>query len=94
MYQNDIFPDEGLWLWKNSIPMLGPVRSFALGTILGPQKESQINWYLQTGYSEKMLGQLAPQLDKIGQIILHCAISVCDCFSILYSSSILFTGEV
>lgn len=72
---NDLFPDEGLWLWKYSIPMLGPVRAFALGTILGPQKESQINWYLQTGYSEKMLGQLTLQLDKIAQIILHCAIS-------------------
>lgn len=58
------------------MPMLSSVRAFAVGTILGPHKESQINWYLQTGLSEKLLAQLTPQLDKIAQIVLHCAISV------------------
>ncbi|KAL3536025.1 hypothetical protein ACH5RR_004486, partial [Cinchona calisaya] len=72
---NDLFPDEGVWLWKNGIPMSSVVRAFSVGTLLGPKKERQIEWYLQAGKSQKLLGQLTPLLDKVAQVILHCATS-------------------
>ncbi|XP_059646578.1 protein virilizer homolog [Cornus florida] len=72
---NDLFPEEGVWLWKNGMPMLSALRTLAVGTLLGPQKERQINWYLQPGHCETLLKQLKPQLDKIAQIILHYATS-------------------
>ncbi|XP_027174907.1 protein virilizer homolog [Coffea eugenioides] len=72
---NDLFPEEGVWLWKNGIPMSSLLRAFAVGTLLGREKERQIDWYLQAGVSEKLLSQLTPQLDKVAQVILHCAIS-------------------
>lgn len=72
---NDLLPDEGFWQWKNGMPMLSAVRAFAVGTLLGPMKERDISWYLQEGHPEKLLVQLTPQLDKIAQIVLHCAIS-------------------
>ncbi|KAL7225923.1 hypothetical protein ACSBR1_021135 [Camellia fascicularis] len=72
---NDLFPEEGFWLWKNGMPMLSALRTLAVGTLLGPQKEKQIAWYLQPEHLETLLSQLTPQLDKIAQIILHCAVS-------------------
>ncbi|KAK6131594.1 hypothetical protein DH2020_034608 [Rehmannia glutinosa] len=73
---NDLFPDESIWMWKNGMPMLSPLRAMAVGTLLGPQKEKQINWYLRPGNPEKLVAQLSPQLVKLGEIILHCAVSI------------------
>lgn len=72
---NDLFPDEGVWLWKNGMPMLSGLRTLAVGTLLGPQKEKQVDWYQERGHLEKLLNQLTPQLDKIAQIIQHYAVS-------------------
>ncbi|CAN0847560.1 Protein virilizer homolog [Linum grandiflorum] len=72
---NNLFPEEGVWLWKNGMPLLSALRMLATGTLLGPHKEKQINWYLEPPHLEKLLNQLSPQLDKIAQIIKHYAIS-------------------
>lgn len=60
------------------MPLLSVRRMLAVGTILGPQKERHANWYLESGCPEKLLFQLAPHLDKVGQIIQHYAFSVCN----------------
>ncbi|XP_047976434.1 protein virilizer homolog isoform X3 [Salvia hispanica] len=73
---NDLLPDESYWLWKNGMPILSPLRAMAVGTLLGPPKEKQVNWYLRPGNSEKLIAQLSPQLLKLGDIILHCAASI------------------
>ncbi|RVW47170.1 hypothetical protein CK203_070196 [Vitis vinifera] len=73
--QNDLFPEEGVWLWKNGMPLLSAVRTLAVGTLLGPQKEREVNWYLHPGHPEVLLNQLTPQLDKISQVILHYAMT-------------------
>ncbi|KAL3642732.1 hypothetical protein CASFOL_013547 [Castilleja foliolosa] len=73
---NDLFPDESIWLWKNGMPMLSPLRAMSVGTLLGPEKEKQINWYLKPGNPEKLVSQLSPQLVKLGEIVLHCAVSM------------------
>lgn len=75
-FKNDLLPDESNWLWKNGMPMLSPLRAMAVGTLLGPHKEKPINWYLRPGNPEKLVAQLSPQLVKLGDIILHCAVSV------------------
>lgn len=72
---NDLFPEEGVWLWKNGMPLLSAVRTLAVGTLLGPQKEREVNWYLHPGHPEVLLNQLTPQLDKISQVILHYAMT-------------------
>ncbi|XP_041028654.1 protein virilizer homolog isoform X1 [Juglans microcarpa x Juglans regia] len=72
---NDLFPEEGIWLWKNGTPLLCAFRTLAIGTLLGPRKERQVNWYLEPGHVEKLLSQLTPQLDKLAQIIQQYAIS-------------------
>ncbi|KAI3682539.1 hypothetical protein L1987_82588 [Smallanthus sonchifolius] len=72
---NDLLPDEGVSLWKNGMPMLSAFRQLAVGTLLGPEKEKEFNWYLQAGHKEKLIGQLTPMLHKILEIVLHCAIS-------------------
>ncbi|KAK8672102.1 hypothetical protein V6N13_110476 [Hibiscus sabdariffa] len=72
---NDLFPEESVWCWKNGMPLLSALRSLAIGTLLGPHKERQVNWYLECGHLEKLFNQLTPQLDKIAQIIQHYAIS-------------------
>ncbi|KAA8516811.1 hypothetical protein F0562_017079 [Nyssa sinensis] len=72
---NDLLPEERVWLWKNGMPMLSALRTLAVGTLLGSQKERQIYWYLQPGRCEILLGHLTPQLDKIALIILHYATS-------------------
>ncbi|XP_042045917.1 protein virilizer homolog isoform X1 [Salvia splendens] len=73
---NDLLPDESYWLWKNGMPILSPLRAMAVGTLLGPPKEKQVNWYLRPGNTEKLIAQLSPQLLKLGDIILHCAASI------------------
>ncbi|XWS59372.1 hypothetical protein CRYUN_Cryun08bG0115900 [Craigia yunnanensis] len=72
---NDLFPEERVWLWKNGMPLFSALRSLAIGTLLGPHKERQVDWYLELGNLEKLLNHLTPQLDKIAQIIQHYAIS-------------------
>ncbi|KAJ7957710.1 Embryo defective protein [Quillaja saponaria] len=72
---SDLFPEEDIWLWTKGMPLLSALRMLAVGTLLGPQKEKQVNWYLESGHIEKLLYQLAPQLDKLSQIIQHYAIS-------------------
>ncbi|XP_076952954.1 protein virilizer homolog [Bidens hawaiensis] len=72
---NDLLPDEGVLLWKNGMPMLSVFRQLAVATILGPTKEKEINWYLQAGHKEKLIGQLTPILHEILGIVLHCAVS-------------------
>lgn len=73
---NDLLPDESNWLWKNGMPMLSPLRAMAVGTLLGPLKEKQVSWYLRPGNPEKLIAQLSPQLLKLGDIALHCAVSM------------------
>ncbi|XP_022934378.1 uncharacterized protein LOC111441566 [Cucurbita moschata] len=72
---NDLFPDEGIWLWKNGMPLLSAVKKLGIRTLLGPQMEDEINWYLESGHQEKLLGQLSLQLEKISQVVQHYAIS-------------------
>ncbi|KAL2327346.1 hypothetical protein Fmac_020773 [Flemingia macrophylla] len=72
---SDLFPEEDIWLWTSGMPLLTARRMLAVGTILGPQKERHVNWYLESGHLEKLVGQLAPHLDKIAEIIQHYAIS-------------------
>lgn len=66
------------------MPLLTAARSLALGTLLGPLKERKVNWYLEQLYVEVLLGQLSPHLDKIAQIVLHYAFSVCISHYLLY----------
>ncbi|PIN17839.1 hypothetical protein CDL12_09499 [Handroanthus impetiginosus] len=73
---NDLLPGESICLWKNEMPMLSNLRTLAVGTLLGPQREKQINWYLRPGYPDKLVAQLSPQIAKVGEIILHCAVSM------------------
>nr|CAD1833153.1 unnamed protein product [Ananas comosus var. bracteatus] len=70
-----LFPDEGIWLWKNEMPPLSAVRALSIATVLGPQVERQINWYLEPEHSSLLLIRLTPQLDKIAQVVLHYATS-------------------
>lgn len=72
---NDMLPEEGNLVWKNGMPLLSSFRTLAVGSLLGPQKERQINWYLEPGHVDVVLSQLASQLEKIAQIILHYAIT-------------------
>lgn len=59
------------------MPVLSSLRKLAIGTILGPPKEKEVNWYLKPEFREKILSQLTPQLDMIAQMIKHYAVSVC-----------------
>ncbi|KAJ4969679.1 hypothetical protein NE237_002778 [Protea cynaroides] len=70
---SELFPEEGIWLWKNGIPSLSAIRMLAVATLLGPEKERQVGWYLQRRHLETLLCRLTPLLDKIAQIILHFA---------------------
>lgn len=63
------------------MPLLSARRMLAVGTLLGPQKERHVNWYLEPGHLEKLVGQLAPHLDQIAEIVQHYAISVCSLLS-------------
>lgn len=59
------------------MPPLSAVRALSIATVLGPQVERQINWYLEPEHSSLLLIRLTPQLDKIAQVVLHYATSVC-----------------
>lgn len=80
-HKNDLFPEEGVWLWNNGMPLLSTLRTLAVGTMLGPQKEREVSWYLKPEHREKVLSQLTPQLGKIAEMIQHYVISVCILFS-------------
>ncbi|XP_078432538.1 mRNA methyltransferase EMB2016 isoform X2 [Wolffia australiana] len=67
----DLLPEEGLWLWKNGIPLLSAIRTLGVGTILGHDGEKFVEWHLQSECLSILLGRLAPQLNKIAQIVLH-----------------------
>jgi len=75
--KSDLFPEEDIWLWIGGMPLLTTRRMLAVGTLLGPQKERHVNWYLESGPLGKLVSQLAPHLDKIAEIVQHHAISVC-----------------
>jgi hypothetical protein len=79
--KSDILPEEGVWFWKSGMPLLSGLRKLAVGTLMGPQKEKQINWYLEPGPLEKLINHLTPNLDKIAKIIQHHAVSVCSSIS-------------
>ncbi|KAF8084458.1 hypothetical protein N665_0716s0007 [Sinapis alba] len=72
---SDILPEEGVWFWKSGMPLLSGLRKLAVGTLMCPQKEKQINWYLEPAPLEKLLNYLTPNLDKIAKIIQHHAVS-------------------
>ncbi|CAH2054969.1 unnamed protein product [Thlaspi arvense] len=72
---SDILPEEGVWFWKSGMPLLSGLRKLAVGTLMGPQKEKQINWYLECAPLEKLINYLTPNLDKIAKIIQHHAVS-------------------
>ncbi|ESQ49495.1 hypothetical protein EUTSA_v10019873mg [Eutrema salsugineum] len=72
---SDILPEEGVWFWKSGMPLLSGLRKLAVGTLMGPQKEKQINWYLESAPLEKLINHLTPNLDKIAIIIQHHAVS-------------------
>ncbi|CAA6668566.1 unnamed protein product [Spirodela intermedia] len=67
----DLFPEEGIWLWRNGMPSLSAIRTLSVGTILGPEGEKFIEWHLQPEHLTVLLGRLTPQLNKIAQIVLH-----------------------
>ncbi|EPS67662.1 hypothetical protein M569_07111, partial [Genlisea aurea] len=73
---NDFLPDEGFWLWKRGMPMMCSLQAMSLGTLLGPGKEKQINWHLVPENTEKLLSQLCPKLESLGEITRHCAITM------------------
>ncbi|PIA54315.1 hypothetical protein AQUCO_00900690v1 [Aquilegia coerulea] len=69
----DLFPEEGIWIWKNGMPSLSALKKLSIATLLGTQKEGHIDWYLQPEHVATLLSCLTPLLDKIAQIILHFA---------------------
>ncbi|XP_077212737.1 embryo defective 2016 isoform X2 [Tasmannia lanceolata] len=69
----DLFPEEGIWLWKNGMPSLSALRTLGIGTLLGSQRERDVDWYLQPGHLSVLLNRLTPLLDKIAQIVLDFA---------------------
>ncbi|CAL0299449.1 unnamed protein product [Lupinus luteus] len=71
----DLYPEEDIWHWTSRMPLLSARRMLAVGTLLGPQKERQVNWYLERGHLDKLIGQLSPHVDKIAEMIQHYAIS-------------------
>lgn len=75
--KGDLFPDEGIWSWKDEMPPLSALRTLSVGSLLGPLVEKDINWYLQPEHLKLLLIRLTPQLDRIAQIALHFAFSVC-----------------
>ncbi|XP_074317545.1 protein virilizer homolog [Silene latifolia] len=71
----DLLPEEGIWHWKNGLPLLTAVRSLAIGTCLGSLKERKVNWYLEKPHLEVLLCQLRPHLPRIAELVLHYAVS-------------------
>jgi hypothetical protein len=78
--KGDMFPDEGIWLWKVELPSLSAIRSLSTGAVLGPQVEKGVNWYLHPEHVTILLVRLMPQLDRLARIIDNFATSVCTGF--------------
>jgi len=74
--KGDLFPDEGIWLWKVELPSLSAIRSLSTSTVLGPQVEKEVNWYLHPEHIDILLVRLTPQLDRFAHIIDNFATSV------------------
>uniref|UniRef100_A0A7N0V598 Virilizer N-terminal domain-containing protein n=1 Tax=Kalanchoe fedtschenkoi TaxID=63787 RepID=A0A7N0V598_KALFE len=72
---NDLFPEEGIRLWKNGMPLLTGVRTLAVGTVLGHQGETVVDWHLAPRHFETLLSQLQTHLEKIAEVFLHYAFS-------------------
>nr|CAB3499138.1 unnamed protein product [Digitaria exilis] len=71
----DLFPDEGIWLWKVELPSLSAIRSLSTSTVLGPQVEKEVNWYMHPEHVAILLVRLMPQLDRLARIIDNFATS-------------------
>ncbi|KAH9287987.1 hypothetical protein KI387_032104, partial [Taxus chinensis] len=69
----ELFPEEGIWLWKNGTSSLNALKTLGVGTLLGIQSIEDIDWYLQPHQFEKLLSRLLPHVDKVAQIVLHFA---------------------
>ncbi|ERN00963.1 uncharacterized protein LOC18429037 [Amborella trichopoda] len=74
----DLFPDEGIWLWKSGTSSLNALRTLGVGASLGPHGEWDVDWYLRPPHFEKLLSQLAPFFEKISQIVLQFAFTALD----------------
>lgn len=72
----DLLPEEGIWLWVNGMPPLCALRTLSIGTILGPEAEGCVDWFLQPDYLKMLLTKLTFQLSRIGPIVLNFAFSV------------------
>uniref|UniRef100_A0A0D9XI97 Uncharacterized protein n=1 Tax=Leersia perrieri TaxID=77586 RepID=A0A0D9XI97_9ORYZ len=71
----DLFPDEGLWLWKVEVPSLSAITSLSTSTVLGCQVEKHVNWYLHPEHVAILLVRLMPQLDRLACVIDNFATS-------------------
>ncbi|KAF8722237.1 hypothetical protein HU200_022545 [Digitaria exilis] len=71
----DLFPDEGIWLWKVELPSLSAIRSLSTSTVLGPQVEKEVKWYMHPEHVAILLVRLMPQLDRLARIIDNFATS-------------------
>lgn len=67
----ELFPEEGIWLWKNGTSSINALKTVGVGTLLGVRSMEDIDWYLQPPHFEKLLSRLVPHLDKVAQIVLH-----------------------
>ncbi|KAG0494568.1 hypothetical protein HPP92_005562 [Vanilla planifolia] len=68
---SDLFPKEGVWLWKNGIPPFSAVSTLSIETVLGPEVEKDIQWYLKPEHLTVLLTRLTPLLERIAQIVLQ-----------------------
>jgi hypothetical protein len=84
LLKGDLFPDEGIWMWNAEVPSLSAIRSLSTGTVLGPQVEKQVNWYLRPEHVAILLVRLMPQLDRLARVIDNFATSVCPGFAYLW----------
>lgn len=71
----DLLPEEGIWLWGNGMPPLCALQTLSIGTILGPEAEGCVDWFLQPDYLKMLLTKLTFQLSRIGPIVLNFAFS-------------------
>lgn len=90
-WKGDLFPDEGIWLWKFEVPSLSAIRSLSTGTVLGPQVEKQVNWYLHPEHVGILLVRLMPQLDRLARVIDNFATSVRPGFILFFSGAFSLT---
>ncbi|PKA63718.1 hypothetical protein AXF42_Ash017002 [Apostasia shenzhenica] len=68
---SDLFPEEGIWFWRNGIPPLSSVSTLNIETLLGIEVAKDIRWYLHPEHLTVLLVRLTPLLERIAQIVLH-----------------------